>query len=78
MSGSFVIIQTSSKNRREHGKHSGKTAVASGISTGLSTHNRRRTELRFSGVLADDSVSRRTSVRPLGTAPDGGDDRREE
>ena len=39
MSGSFVIIQTSSKNRREHGKHSGKTAVASGISTGLSTHN---------------------------------------
>ena len=71
-------VQISSKNGMEHGKHSGKTAAASGISTGLSTHNRRRTELRFSGVLADDSASRRTRVRPLRTAPDGGDDRREE
>ena len=62
----FICVQTSSKNRREHGKHSGKTAAASGISTGLSTHNHRRTELCFSGVLADDSASRRTRVRPLG------------
>ena len=71
-------VQTSSKNRREHGKHSGKTAAASGISTGLSTHNHRRTELCFPDVLADDSTSRRTRIRPSGTAPDGGDDRREE